>query len=230
VWVLLTGSASEVVLVDSDATRSPAQQADFRISAQLAGGALLDGRFYVTTDRGVGSLNDQDGSVSWTPVRGGWSVTADPTRHRLLLVDLDGDHASVRAQRPSDPRPEAQATLPFSKGWVVVAGDQIWAAGYGDHGAVLDRLDPKTLRVVARSPVAAQLGPGAIVVGAGLQALLVRSGSGGDGLWCVDAHTGGLAATWSSVPGGVALGLDGGYQIASTTGPPQLLTGNICRP
>lgn len=229
VWVLLPGmTQAEIVAVS---TRDSRRQFAFDFSPGLSGGAILDGRLYASSTHGVSAVQSSGFGYSTqiTPLRGNWSMAADPSRHRLLLTDLSGATASVRAQRPTDPHPEAQATLPFGKGWVVVTGGgQIWAAGYGNHGAVLARLDPTTLRVVAQSPAAAQLGPGAIVVGTGRESLLVRSGAGGDGLWCVDARTGAVDEAWTAAPGAIAIGPDGGYEFASTGEPPRLLTGGRC--
>lgn len=226
VWALLNRSRPEIVVASST---GPARQFTFDMPG-LAGAAVLDGQLYVTTDTGVSGVDTAGFGYSTraTPVRGGWGIAADPSRHRLLLMDSTGGQATLRAQRPTDARPEAQAALPIGKGSVVVVGGDIWAAGYGTDGAVLARLDPASLRVVAVSPAADELGPGAEVVGVGRHVLLVRSGGGGDGLWCVDARSGAIDEKWSSVPGAVAAGPDGGYELTGTRDAPKLLTGGRC--
>lgn len=230
VWlVTLTPGDFDVRWVDS---RRPGAQIGGDVPGmKLSEAALLDGTLYgLGTDGVVYRLTAQNngaGSES-TPMRDAFGLTADPQRNRLLIIGLRGAYATVRAQSPSAPKPTATARLPFGKGDVVVVGSQIWAAGYGDHGAVLAQLDPGTLRVLRHSPVESQLGPGAQIAAVGKRVLFVRGGSGGYGLWCVDANTGTVVESWSNAPGAVATGPDGAYLLRSAGMPPQLLTGGLC--
>lgn len=195
------------------------------------GAAPLDGRLYVTTADTLQWFQFGNNGFEANSVDGryGTLAAADPSRHRLLMTVQDGNGFGLRAQSPDGSPATGSTPLPYTKGSVVVTGDgQIWAAGFSGSGAVLDRLDPTTLRVELRSPAADRLGPGAIVVGVGQHVLLVRSGSGGDALWCVDAATGAPLREWSSVPGAIALGPDGGYALTQIGSPPQQLTDSNC--
>ena len=230
VWlVTLTPGDFDVRWVDS---RRPAAQIGGEVPGlKLSEAALLDGTLYgLGTDGVVYRLTAQNngaGSES-TLVRDAFGLTADPQRNRLLITGLRGAYATVRAQSPFAPKPAAIARLPFGKGEVVAAGPQIWAAGYGDHGAVLAQLDPGTLRVLRHSPVESKLGPGAQIAAVGRQVLFVRAGSGGTRLWCVDASTGTVLESWPDAAGAVATGPDGAYLLQAAGMPPELLTGGLC--
>jgi hypothetical protein len=81
---------------------------------------------------------------------------------------------------------------------------------------VLQQLDPDTLRPVAASPLAGELGPGALVVAAGTRSLWVRSGGGGDSLWCLDPASGASLQRWSI--GGRVASTSGVAVVASASG------------
>lgn len=230
VWlVTLTPGDFDVRWVDS---RHPGAQFGSNVPGlRLSEAALLGGTLYgLGTDGVVYRLTVQKNGAGFdsTPVRDASGLTADPQRDLLLITGLRGVDATVRALSPFDPKPAVTARLPFGKGEVVVVGAQIWAAGYGDHGAVLAQLDPGTLRVLRHSPVESQLGPGAQIAAVGKQVLFVRAGSGGDGLWCVDANTGAVLESWPDAAGAVATGPDGAYLLQSAGTGPQLITGGLC--
>jgi hypothetical protein len=100
----------------------------------------------------------------------------------------------------------------------------IWVGGYAQSGAVLERLDPRTFRPIARSPAQARFNPGTSLVGAGSRVLWVLSGGGGPFLWCVDAATGDVAQTFTMPMGvnGVASDRSGAV-VASDGGPVELV-------
>jgi hypothetical protein len=85
----------------------------------------------------------------------------------------------------------------------VVAG-RIWVAGFRRTTGVVEQLDPHTLRPVAQSPLAAELGPGAVIVDAGHESIFVRSGTDPGPLWCLDADGGFVRQRWDGPPGPVS--------------------------
>jgi hypothetical protein len=87
---------------------------------------------------------------------------------------------------------------------VAVVKGQIWVAGFRRSHASVQRLDPRTLRVAGSSEVVANLGPGAVIVGAGRSSLLVRSGTDPDPLWCLDADRGTVRQRWPGPDGTVS--------------------------
>lgn len=231
VWLItLTPGAFDVRWVDS---RHPGgvQLGMSDPDRQLLGAALLDGALYVlTTDWIVYRTSVGRGGENSEPteIRNGQGLVADPQRSRLLITSRWRGYPVVDAQAPSAPKPSATARLPFGTGQVVVVGGQIWAAGSGERGAVLARLDPGTLRVRRYSPLEPRLGPGARVVATGGQVLLVRGSSGGYGLWCVDARSGDVLESWPNAPGALAAGPDGASLLSAAGRPPQQLTGGRC--
>jgi hypothetical protein len=178
---------------------------------RLEAAAVLDGRLYLSTSRGfrVLSQTEEVPAIPRPILPAADLMAADPVRHRLLLGRITAGPVWLFAQRPAARSPEVRRHAPFGKGQLEVAGGLIWAAGFGAHGAVLQRLDPRTLRPQSHSPLERALGPGALIVQADRRHLLVRSGGGGDALWCVDARTGGVKHYWPRVTGTPVLS-DGG--------------------
>ena len=150
--------------------------------------ALLDGRIYVATSEGIAWLAT-DGRSGHVPNVSGVvsSIAADTTRHRLLAVVSSAGNPLI-AVTPSG-HLETLAGLDAVKAQVAVVGNDIWLGGFAQRGAVLEKLDPRTLRPgVHLSTIG--LGPGAVFVGVGTHDLFVTSGAGDDVTWCVDARTG----------------------------------------
>jgi len=191
----------------------------------VAAAAVLDGHLFLATTNSVVDIPPGGTESRAVPaLLGQYSdLAADPARHRLVLFGREGKAMRVVTYRPGDGH-STRTAAPFAKGWVVVTGDAIWAGGYANTGPVLARLDPKTLKPVAFSALTPQLGPGAILVASGGRDVWVRSGAGGDGLWCVDGRTGDSLQYWQ-YDGAVASEAGAAY-VATSSGPLPLRLGS----
>ena len=190
-----------MVELDSDTL---ATVRDVRWNQPVNDAAVLDGHLLLATDAGVADL--APGSLVPQPVPGLLGaigpIAVDRMRDRLIVLDL-GFPTTVWTYRPGRNPVQSSHNLPFASGTVQVAGGAIWVGGFGAGGAVLDRLDTTTLRPVAVSPLASELGPGAEVVSGGSQVFWVRGTGRGDALWCVDATTGLASQSWEDLAGPV---------------------------
>lgn len=195
IWVV-TYDASSSMVIEFDSV-SLVEVGRLLWPGQVHAAAVLDGHLYLAANNAVvdiASVKAQPTTIA--ALTGQYSdVVADPSRSRLLLVDADGG-SRVWAYTPADGRADRGPVAPFGKGGLRVVGGAIWAGGFGNAGAVLARLDPRTLKPVVFSELSPQLGPGAVTVSAGEHVLWVRSGAGGDGLWCVDATSGDQLQYW----------------------------------
>lgn len=187
------------------------EQLDARgANGSVAGAAVLGGDLYVNTDVGVvRDVGRAARRLESTGIRGGRAIAADPGRGRLLLLDLDGANAQIRGQSSTSHTIVAARAPVLVKGDIAVVGGHIWVGGFGERGALLYQLDPRSLRRLGASPLEAALGPGAVIVASGAHDFLVRSGGGGDQLWCVDGRSGAVRQTWAHVGDPVVLGGDG---------------------
>ena len=178
------------------------------LEGEVADAAVLDRELYVSTDEGVVGIADRATDLlDWMPQRGGRAIVADPTRHRLLLLDVTAAPAQVNAVSADLTRPGNSAPLPFvvddpigdlTRGDLAVAAGRIWAVGVGAHRGVLTQLDPRTLRPTGRTALRSQLGvAGAMFAAGGERVLLVRSRASGGRLWCVNAESGALVHSWT---------------------------------
>jgi hypothetical protein len=126
------------------------------------------------------------------------SIAVDRARQRLVLFDVAARR--VVSYDPATGALRRSPKLPIGKGNVLVDGaGRVWVGGYrfaGGGGAWLARLAPTTLQPIDSSPLADQLGPGAVLVASGIRVIWVRSGAGGDDLWCVDGRTGRAEQHW----------------------------------
>ncbi|PZS31811.1 MAG: hypothetical protein DLM58_11125 [Pseudonocardiales bacterium] len=170
--------------------------------------AALGGHLYLARSSGLADAAPGATAPTLLPVFGGFvaSVAADPKRHRLLALVLNVG-ASMRQITVGGTVPGAHASVPVAGGNVRVTQDgAIWLAGFGSAtaGAVVLRLDPKTLRPLLTSPVAARLGASSRIESAGDRDIWVRSAGDGEGLWCVDGRSGSILQHWPSVRGAVA--------------------------
>ena len=144
--------------------------------------ALLDGRVYVATAEGIAWL-DASGHSGHVPHVAGVvsSITADPTRDRLVAV-VGRSVVAISARG----RIAAVGSLASAATSVrVVAGD-IWVAGATGRRGVVVRLDARTLRPQRQVPL--QFVPD--VVGTGPAALYFVDSDDAAGLWCVNVRTG----------------------------------------
>lgn len=184
----------------------------------IAGAAALGGRLYVVSDGRLVEITRTAPQhvVADLPDRRLFAVAADPAHNRVVLSDL-GSPTHVWSYRPGSALAPVGGPLPFAKGSLAVAAGRVWVGGYSSDGAVLERIGPG--RPLA-SPLAGQLGTGALVVGAGQHVVWVRSGAGGDDLWCVDATTGRAVQHWS-IQGQIA-STGGTAVVATDSGATQL--------
>lgn len=221
-WLVIQGSSPGRVLEFNAFTLS---QRSASTLDTINSAAALNGHLYLTT--GAHLIDIAPGSaprnLATGRASGLFAVIADPTqraRPRLLILDL-GFPSHVWTYRPGGKLTKTSAPLPFGKGSIAVAGGQIWVGGFGQTGAVLMHLAagasaPNDLTAVGVSPLTGGLGPGALIVGSGQHVFWVRSGAGGDDLWCVDADTGRVDQHWN-LSGAVA-STSGTAVIATNTG------------
>lgn len=173
----------------------------------MSDAAAMDGHVFLTTNAGVYQEKPgADGALTATLVaRGGRSMAADPSRHRLLILDHD-DGWAVHAYVPPTAAVTARAALPFDARSIAVADGAIWVTGVstgaGAH-AVLARLDPATLTVDGHSDLGGALGSVPTIVAAG-KSMWVRQAGDDEQLWCVTPGAGTVAQHWSTLPGLVA--------------------------
>jgi hypothetical protein len=195
------------------------------LSTTLASAAVLDGRLYLgTADHGLLGVPRNGRPIS-TVLRspdGIGPLVADPDRRRLLYL-TDGVPAQVRSWSPKGGAGAEEGRLDLAKADLVVVSGSIWATGYRTHGAAVVRLDPGTLRPVrSATALAAQLGPGAIIVAGGDRDFFVRSDSTADQLWCVDGRTGAIDQMWFE-PAGPVAAAPGQVWVAGVTTPRSLV-------
>ncbi len=179
--------------------------------------AVLDGRLYLSTPARILSISQtEDVPPPALTIRPGQVIAADPSRHRLLVLRYGSATGALVAQRPGARTPQARAAAPFGKGEFAVTSGRIWAVGFGRRHAVIERLDPRTLRVQVRSPLEQHIGPGAVLAQIGRRHLLIRDAGGlGGELWCVDAGTGAVTRHWADVPGTPVLAESGIYSLVA---------------
>lgn len=223
IWVVST--VDDITVYESD-SRTLAPLSVIRWNGQPTSSALLDGRFYLATQTGVLDLPFAAGRPRLVAEAGtAYGVAADPSRHRLLRLYSSGGTWQLAAWVPGSPT-SIVAPAPFAKGGFAAVGGQFWAAGFGDGGAVLARLDPATLGVSAYSPLEPQLDPGALIVASDERHLLVQAGNGDAKLWCLDGRTGAVQRSWPSVPGTPLLVSGQVYEL--TAHGPQRLSPGAC--
>jgi hypothetical protein len=195
IWVV-TYDASSSMVIEFDSS-SLVEIGRLLWPGQVHAAAVLGGHLYLAANNAVVDIASAKAEpTTIAALTGQYSdIVADPTRSRLLLLDVDqGSH--VAAYTPADGRADRGPVAPFGQGGLLVVGGTIWAGGFANAGAVLARLDPRTLKPVVFSELSPQLGPGAVPWAAGQHVLWVRSGGGGDGLWCVDATSGDQLQYW----------------------------------
>jgi hypothetical protein len=142
-------------------------------------------------------------------------VAADPTRHRLIVVDVSNPLA-VWSYRHGERPYQSALRLPIGDGTIAVADGNIWVGGFGTRGAVLYRLDPETLLPTAggRAPM---FGPGADLLAGGRRVVWVRSGDeSSDLLVCMEASTGRIEQRFRIIGDIPAVASTGGYAVLAT--------------
>lgn len=210
-WVLATTTDRSFVQAYDPDTLQPLGFA-LRPHAVYAA-APLGGSLYVADGTGLFRITavGHVTAVDFPSSRDVVGLTADPTRNRMLveiatakgarLTLLGGAGSAVSAALPAH---LAKETLAVTR-----AGD-IWLAGFSRTGAILIRLDPTTLRRAGLSPVVLQVGPGAVLLAAGADDLLVAPGDGSGELYCM-AGNGAQLEKWLVPAESAALAPGSGY-------------------
>lgn len=194
VWVIVA-DATPSLLLEFDA-RTLQRLRSLTWTAPVAGAVAYRGHLYLSSGLGVADLAPGSARPQIIPGLTGavGPIALDPSRHRLIAMDL-GYPTDIWAFRPGHRPVEAATPLPFGKGSIAVADGRIWVGGFGSHGAVLERLDPSTLRPVAQAP-AAPFGRGAVIVAGGAGVVWVLPGERAGPLTCVGATTGQTEQRW----------------------------------
>jgi hypothetical protein len=195
-----------------------------RSASAISAAAAMGGHLYLATRTGVTDLAPGAAAPRLAPGTAGAiaAIAADRTRSRILALRYapEGqtvDGARILQFRPGPAPTTTSVVVPLAKGGLAVTGNgDIWAGGFGSAGAVLVRLDPTTLSVAAVSPAVTGFGPGAVLVAAGRSAIWLRSGAGGNALYCLDGHTGVSKQVWSNAPGAVASELNIAWLASGT--------------
>jgi hypothetical protein len=203
--------------------------ATFEAGLNFFSAAAIDGNLWLAANEGLYALPAD--ATDWaaakrvvnSPV---YSVAADPARHRVLagtmVAESGGDGlggTSVIAVDTRDQRvTTVGTTMPVGKSSIAIVGNQVWVGGYGPGDSKrIEHLNGSTLTVIGSSPVADQVGPGAILWSGG-KVLWVRNG-GDEGLSCVNPMTGAILEHWDAVQG----------PVSSITGHAYAVVGNVVR-
>ncbi|MFN2518470.1 MAG: hypothetical protein ABR604_05400 [Jatrophihabitantaceae bacterium] len=182
--------------------------------------AALSGHLYLAVPSGLADVAPGAAAPTLVPGTGGYlaSLAADPKRARLLMLVLSAG-ASIRQLTIAAGVGRTRVAVPVGGGAVRVTRDgTIWVAGFGNAtaGAVLVRLDQRTLRPVGGSPLVSELGAGGWIESAGDRDIWIRGGRDGEGLWCIDGRDGRVLQHWPRVTGTVTSGK--GEAFASADG------------
>lgn len=213
-WVIV-GTARRTELLEFDSVRLTLRRT-VRLQRGVTGAAALDGVLYLTSGHRLIGVTARGGvrRLARLPNSLG-AIATDSARGGLVMGDagFPSDLFRVRPHRSGSVRVTEVARLPVTKATLAVANGAIWLGGFGHQGAVLERLDPTSLRPIARSPLRRQLGPGAILVASGVLDVWVRDGDSGS-LHCVDAAQGAALQKWM-IGGQVSSG--GGTALVATS-------------
>lgn len=165
----------------------------------INGAAALGGLLYITSDRRVLSVSTAPAvhTVVVLPRPLG-TVTADPSRGRLLVLDYAQRTHVWAIDTTTGGRAIVSAPTPVHiyPGGLIVAHGSIWIGGFDDGYGSLFRLGPNRLQVVPQSENRNRFPTGSIPVAAGDSVLWVRDAQGTE-LHCLDARTGRELQNWS---------------------------------
>lgn len=190
-WVVVTG-AEPAQLLEFDASRlRPVRRVTVHFAVQDA--TAMRGHLYLATSAGVADLAPDAASPTVLPGAHGAvsAIAADPARDRILAVDASSPGAVVVVSVGRVNTRRIFGNL--IEGSIAVVGDEIWVGGSGDRGGLIARLDPATLAPVQTSGVALKVDR--VVLSSGARDIWV--GTGGPGLWCVDAANGDILEHWA---------------------------------
>lgn len=212
VWLVVSDAAPSLLIeYDPDSL-----QVVRRMSwDQLVHGAVAyRGHLYLATDLGTADLAP-DGRRPREIAglgAGDGPIALDPVRGRLIVMNV-GYPTRVWTYRPGQYPLKASVALPLGGGTVAVVNGAIWVGGFSNR-AVLDRLDPTSLRPIRKGAVE-PFGPGAVIVAGGSNAFWVRPGNGTHMLACVSARTGRIEQRWQ-LPDLVSVASQNGTALAAT--------------
>lgn len=217
IWIVVTDAPDSRMVEYDERTLTKLRDITWRQLVQSA--VAYGGHLYVQNDFGVADLAPGARRPRFIAGLGGavGPLAVDPTRQRLIAMDL-GYPTDVWTYRPGRRPVEAAEPLDMSEGTIAVVDGAIWVAGHTDASrrAVLERLDPRTLRPVRRAD-ARVFDPRAVIVGSGARVLWVQPGSGSDLLTCVGAWTGRVEQHWR-LPDVVAVTSGQGGALAAASG------------
>ena len=163
----------------------------------VIGAAAYAGHLYLSTGQGVADLAPHAAHprrVSGLAEATG-PVVVDPSRHRLIAIDL-GPPTRLWTFGPHAAAVGVPGSLPLREATTAVVDGAIWILGRAGDGAVLERLDPATLRPVARPRLPVRLSEGSVLIGGSGRALWLSGPLPSDYLICADAETGAALQTW----------------------------------
>lgn len=163
----------------------------------INGAAALGGLLYITSGKRLLSVSTAPAihTVVALP-RSLGTVTADPSRGRLLVLDY-AQRTWVWAITTIGRRPRVSAPtrVHIYPSGLIVAHGSIWIGGFDDGDGSLFRLDPTRLQVVPQTANRDQFATGSVPVAAGDSVLWVRDAQGTE-LHCLDARTGRDLQDW----------------------------------
>jgi hypothetical protein len=186
------------------------------VHGSARGAAALDGTLYLTVGNNLVRVpprgRPERVAHESAPLD---AIVTDSARGGLLMAGLGAPTRlwRITPHRHGRVHVAAPAELSAVKPSLAVANGAIWIAGYAHRGAVLMRLDPTTLKPIAKSPLRRQLGPGAVLVAGGVRDVWVRSGGEDPDLHCIDGAAGHPLQRWA-ISGPVSSG--GGTALVGT--------------
>lgn len=194
IWIVVSAAAPSELIEYDTASLERIRRVTWGVLVH--GAVAYQDHLYLATDLGVADLAPGARAPRLLAGLGApdGPIALDATRGRLIVMNL-GYPTRVWTYRPGQYPIRAGVALPFGGGTIAVVGDAIWVGGFTDRRAVLDRLDPATLRPTRRA-AADPFGPGAVILAGGETVLWVRPGNGTDVLACVNARTGRIEQRW----------------------------------
>ncbi|HEY2273629.1 MAG TPA: hypothetical protein VGH30_12695 [Jatrophihabitantaceae bacterium] len=213
-WLVIT-EKRHTRLVEYDVVRLKLLRS-LTLDGSASDAAALDGTLYLTVGNDLVRVPEhgQPDRVAHESTSLAAIVT-DSARGGLLMADVAAPTHLWRITPHTHGRVHVADPVsePVIKASLAVANGAIWIAGFAHHGAVLMRLDPTSLKAVARSSLRQRLGPGAVLVAGGVLDVWVRSGGGSQDLHCIDAAGGHPLQRWD-ISGPVSSG--GGTALVAT--------------
>lgn len=219
IWLVELGHRNTTLYSFENVTMM--QQRVIHIAGRISGAVSLDGRLFLAEQtRLVEVPKSGRPRVVARATGGGFdSIVADSARGGLIIANLGAPTILQRATVGSGGKVHMSrpVRLAIAKASMAVVNGAIWIGGFGEaqQNAPLYRLDPATLRPETTSPLARNLGPGAVIVAGGVLDVWVRDGGSG-ALHCIDAAAGNPLQHWT-IDGPVSSG-GGNALVATGTG------------